>query len=112
MKYISILIIIMFLSCKKEEPKVYTVTYTINNDAPAYYLGISTQTTEFTDSIRVPNFTRTETYTYLDTRFGWLCAISNRKGVPSNKSITITYNGVSSTCQDTIWSTLQCQRIP
>ena len=108
MKYLLLLIIILFLGCSKpksEQPATtYSVTYTFKSDAPAYFVDIwSPYGSAFSDSIYTPTFSKTIVYTYKDNRRAML---TNRNTKPSYKRIDVNSDGVKTYVEDSWYGQL------
>ena len=102
------ILIVLLVSCKKHQPnKEQIVTYSFYSDAPAYYIEIRdlTNLNDFQDSIYSSSFGKTLSYTYRETL---RCKISNRNNTPSKMKIIISHGGAINTCQDSLYSSLNC----
>lgn len=106
MRLIAIVIVLLFAGCKKEK-LTYSVTYEFSSSATSSYIQIwdGTGLNEFNDSIHTPTFTKTIIYDYDVT---YRCAISSKN--PANLKINITLNGVTNTCESTLYNSLECFR--
>lgn len=108
---IAIMVFIGISGCKKKDNKPsYEITYTFyNTHTPKYLVQIwdGTGLNDFSDSISAPSFSKTVTYDYSAT---YRCRIDNSNSSASKTRIDITYNGVTTTCQDSIYPSLECFR--
>lgn len=105
--FLFISILIAFAGCKKESPNTYSVTYEFISSATSSYIQIwdVTNLNDFADSIHSGIFTKTIKYDYDAT---WRCNISTKN--PASLKINITLNGITNTCESTLYPSLECFR--
>ncbi len=103
---LTIILATILFGCKKENTH-YSVTYEFSSSAPSSYVQIwdGTNLNDFSDSIYGGTFTKTIEYDYDAT---WRCIVSSKN--PSNLKIGITLNGVTNTCESTLYPSLECFR--
>ena len=103
-------IALILFGCKKESPtkpigSSNSVTYTFTSSKVPYCIKIwdSTNLNDFVDSSYSATYTKTINYTYSGAYY---CNIEG--DVVSKKKIDVVHPKISTSCEDSIYSTLQC----
>jgi hypothetical protein len=104
--YLFIIVPACLVSCKKEAPHQHQVTYVFESTQAPYTVQTWTPGTQFSQTIASGTFTRTETHASKPSA-GFQARITAPG--PGMKRITITVDGVMTSCTDTTFNTLSCQ---
>lgn len=110
LKIVFAIIILSISSCKKKDDKPsYEVTYTFYNNNSSYIVQIwdGTALNDFSQLVNSASYSKTIKYDYNAT---YRCRIENSGSYTSKMQINITYNGVTTSCQDSIFPSLECFR--
>jgi hypothetical protein len=91
---------------KKEPPHQYQVTYVFESTHAPYTVQTWTPETQFSQTIASGVFTRTETHGEIPDQ-GFQARID--APAAGYKRITISVDGRTTSCTDTIFNTLSCQ---